>query len=367
VQASRIAARAHKAIEEATREIEQQLAYGRANDSVLRPRREPSGGTADGILRAEVVDRSWGDAAADADRRVADARPPLRTQPHGAHGFGDGILAGGDGAGSALIEAAHALEVQLCDAGVDVEVARSIVGTVIAHRRPFSASSDLRELARDLVAELMRVEPGWAPVGRTHRIAVVGPSGAGKSSVVAKLAEGWRRMAGFDVGVISIQPRNDDGTPPDRSGDPLLRVRDLDVRFVADAEQMTVVLERLSQCDVVLIDTPSSAYLDRASFAQVGACLAAAGVDEVHAVVPLATRVREAESVVEHFRPLGVNRLVVTKLDESRYAGQLLNFGFRFGMPIPFVTDGQRVPEDIRVASAREIAALIVPHTSQEM
>jgi flagellar biosynthesis protein FlhF len=113
-----------------------------------------------------------------------------------------------------------------------------------------------------------------------------------------------------------------------------------------------------------MIDTPSAAYLDHTSMQITAACLAVARVDETHVVVPLATSVREAESVIRHFQPLHVNRLAVTKLDESRYAGQLLNFGFRFGLPITFLSDGPQIPEDLRAASAREIAELIVPpHT----
>ena len=78
-------------------------------------------------------------------------------------------------------------------------------------------------------------------------------------------------------------------------------------------------------------------------------------------VVPLATSGREAQSLVDAFRPIGANRLLVSKIDETRFIGQLVNFGFRLGLPMTFMSDGPQIPDDLCAVSARDIAERVLP------
>ena len=94
--------------------------------------------------------------------------------------------------------------------------------------------------------------------------------------------------------------------------------------------------------------------------------LSYANVSDVHAVVPMSTSPREARSVVSRFDLLSVHRLIVSKMDESAYVGQLLNFCFRLNLPISYLADGPAVPADIRAASAREMAETILPTNTEE-
>jgi flagellar biosynthesis protein FlhF len=52
---------------------------------------------------------------------------------------------------------------------------------------------------------------------------------------------------------------------------------------------------------------------------------------------------------------VGVAGAIVTKLDEARRAGAALDCAMRHKLPLAFVTDGQRVPEDIRLPVAAEL------------
>lgn len=358
-------ARAHQALADAASEIRQQLGLAedaplpssaastsfsaRVSDATMSvgvPLRSASPQLGTSISPSEPVSRGFSHSGGASLHNVG--RPSI-------HGPSPQLLA-------ELSEAARALQHYLCVTGVNAEVAQSVVGTVIEHRRPFSPDGDLRTLVRDVIAETVRCSTGWSHAGRTHKVAFVGPSGAGKSTTVAKLAEGYMRGSGYRVGVISISVAAESNAASHSiAADPLLRRPNLDVRFVSSPEQMKAAVDHMHECDLIMIDTPSTAYLDQWAMQITAACLAVARVDETHVVVPLATSVREAESVIRHFQPLHVNRLAVTKLDESRYAGQLLNFGFRFGLPITFLSDGPQIPEDLRAASAREIAELIVP------
>jgi flagellar biosynthesis GTPase FlhF len=395
-QARELAVRAHEAIAAATHEIERQVASSAA--------RQPGQATnvasimaattvrevRDEVLRAQVHEGQMiqgepvavnGDDMASAvaardlpapdtarDALLMDPPPPPAPRParpvlHPP--TWSGVTATAPAPRRDLPPTAREVHDLLAGAGVDSDVAEALIHQLVIHRLPFVGARDLRDVVRELVTETLRVDTGWPAIGRTHRVAIVGASGSGTSSVVAKLAEGYI-STGLSVGVVSIIAGTSRTAIAAQANDPLVRRGTLDVRFAADPEQMIAAMEYHDHCDVVLVDCPSSSYLDAAAYATVARCLGSVRIDDVQAVVPLAVSVREAESVIDHFRPLGVRHLVVSKLDESRYAGQLLNFGFRFGLPITFLTDGPRIPEDIRAASAPEIAALIVPHHQHE-
>ncbi|MCW2924618.1 MAG: flhF, partial [Thermoleophilia bacterium] len=241
--------------------------------------------------------------------------------------------------------------------GVDDDVVEALVDTAVRHRRPFGGEQDIDALMREMVEETVDVRTGFPRLGRAYRAALVGASSSGKTTTVAKLAHGYR-AAGLQVGIVSIVS-NDPGAA--LAADNRFKGLDVDVQYAATPDQALHAAETLSAHDLILVDTPGSAYLDAGTFAQVEACLAALGVDDVHVVLPLATSSREARALVDAFRPLGANRMIVSRIDESRYIGQLLNFGFRLGLPMTFLSDGPRTNSDLRAASARDVANRILP------
>ena len=111
---------------------------------------------------------------------------------------------------------------------------------------------------------------------------------------------------------------------------------------------------------MVLVDTPASTYLDAPTFERVQACLQAIDVDAVHVVMPLVTSTREARAIVDAFEPMGADRIVVSRIDEGRYIGEILNLCWRLQMPMTFLSEGPAPSGDVRAASAREIADRIL-------
>ena len=55
---------------------------------------------------------------------------------------------------------------------------------------------------------------------------------------------------------------------------------------------------------------------------------------------------------IRHFRQIPLTACIFTKLDECLGLGEILSVAIQNALPIGYLTDGQRVPEDIRVASA---------------
>jgi len=64
-------------------------------------------------------------------------------------------------------------------------------------------------------------------------------------------------------------------------------------------------------------------------------------------------------SVIERLAVLRPTKLDVTKLDEAMELGSIVAAQVWSGLPLAYFTTGQRVPEDIEVASAARLAALL--------
>lgn len=310
--------------------------------------------------RTAPVQRRDGDDIADALDAAVElidlkAMAALRNAMHASRRLGEQSAAA---AASTEVELdVTRVTEQMARAGVDDDVVAALVDTAIRHRRPFGGEQDIDVLLRSLVEESIDVRTGFPRLGRAYRMALVGATSCGKTTIAAKLAHGYH-ATGMQVGIISIV-----APQPGLAvvGDGMFQQLDVDVRYAATPDQAMHAVDSLAAHDLVIVDTPGAAYLDAATFEQVRSCLDAIGVDDVHVVLPLATSSRESRSLIDAFRPIGANRLVVSRIDESRYVGQLLNFGFRLGMPMTYLSEGPRTTADLRAASAREIAARILP------
>ena len=61
------------------------------------------------------------------------------------------------------------------------------------------------------------------------------------------------------------------------------------------------------------------------------------------------------------FREVGVNRVTLTKLDETRFYGGLLNAPMRVGRPLAYIADGPGMPDAIAVADPRLVSEFLLP------
>lgn len=246
---------------------------------------------------------------------------------------------------------------RMLQSGVDSDIVTSIVDTAVRHRLPFGGEQDASLVVRGLVEETIEVRSGFPLLERVYRMAFVGAAHAGRTSMVTKVASRYA-LTGMRVGILSIVAI-EPGAPiiAERAFEDLTGV---DVRYAATTGQALDAIDAFTEYDLVLVDTPGSAYLDPAVFDQVRSSLLAIGIDDVHVVLPLATSSREARSIVDAFRMLGANRLAVTRLDECRHVGEILNLCFRLGLPITFLSEGPHVPNDLRAADARHITDRIL-------
>lgn len=89
----------------------------------------------------------------------------------------------------------------------------------------------------------------------------------------------------------------------------------------------------------------------------------AAAPAEVHLVISATTKSADLLPIVGKFSLVPINRFLVTKLDETRTHGMILNLASNFSIPISYLSTGQNVPNDIEEATPERLADLVMGGT----
>jgi flagellar biosynthesis protein FlhF len=231
------------------------------------------------------------------------------------------------------------------DSGADTMAPDSPQTGMWQHAAGLSISRRSRDDARNNPV----AEPFYRDLTQPKTIALVGPSGVGKSTTVAKLAWHCRTVENKRVGLISL----------DRfrlSANAMLarvaRIMNLSLTIVHDAGHLQSAVNQLVDVDVILIDTPGMTSMDQSMMDDVGALLRLAKPDEIHLVASATVRDDVFAAAVDTFSTLGVNRLLLTHMDEYPGDPSMVTRLKHVHMPASFYAYGVDLPGGLEEVSA---------------
>jgi flagellar biosynthesis protein FlhF len=183
--------------------------------------------------------------------------------------------------------------------------------------------------------------------------ALVGPTGAGKTTTIAKLAARWCLLHGNrDLALVS--------TDAYRIGarEQLMtyaRILDAPMHTANSGKQLALLLERLSEKKLILIDTAGMGPRDARLADQLAALKLGAADAKVLLALPAQAESQALEQIVRAYAPAKPSACIITKIDEASSLGGVLSVAIRHQLKIAYVCDGQKVPEDMHAAQQRRI------------
>jgi flagellar biosynthesis protein FlhF len=230
--------------------------------------------------------------------------------------------------------------------GVDAVLARQL-----AHEVPPDLGSQeaLRALVRRFGERLPLAE--WDMADQGGVFAMVGPTGVGKTTTIAKIAA--RFVLRHSVGELGLVSTDTYRIGARQQLANFARILRAPMQVAESSDELRRVLDSFASKKLVLIDTAGMSQRD-VRLANQFATLKVEG-HQVRTVLALSAGadrgcLAEALNVFQSASP---EALIITKLDEAAALGGVLSLAIRAGLPIAYLSDGQRVPEDLHLAAPK--------------
>jgi flagellar biosynthesis protein FlhF len=232
---------------------------------------------------------------------------------------------------------------ELLEAGFSAVLARRLAESVDADATPKSA----REAVRDALARELRAMSSDADIiDQGGVFALVGPTGVGKTTTTAKLAARCVVRHGADkLALITTDGYRIGAQEQLRIYGRILGVPVFSVRDAADLRQ---TLAELRGKHMVLIDTMGMSQRDR-MVAEQAAMLMGAGNVRRLLLLNATCRGDTLDDVVRAYRGPDLAGCILTKVDEAASLAPALGAAVSNELDVYYVTNGQRVPEDIHL------------------
>ncbi|HYR85240.1 MAG TPA: flagellar biosynthesis protein FlhF [Terriglobia bacterium] len=272
---------------------------------------------------------------------ISDLKKSLRSLSHAlpskTQDFGGGLFA------------------EMITSGISQELADHLI-TTAAKGKP--TPSELRDRVRRLLSDQLVVVPPAELNAKARIVSVfVGPTGVGKTTTIAKIAGHASVRLKKKVALISTDMFRVGGQEQlSRFGELL----GIPAYGCADISTLKSVVASLDDRDLVLIDTAGSSPSDLSRLSKLENVISSAGA-KVHLVMSATTRSEDIAKIVSRFGRFSPASAIITKIDETDAKGSFVGDLLRNELVVSYLTNGQRVPEDLLIPSAPELARFVLP------
>lgn len=195
-------------------------------------------------------------------------------------------------------------------------------------------------------------------IERGGMIAFVGPTGVGKTTTIGKLAA--RYVLKYGSSSLALVTTDTFRIAAHEQLRTFGRILDVPVRVVDATNSLDDVLHSLRNKRLVLIDTAGLNAQEPHSEAQLEMLEGVSLRLKKLLVVSCSSQRRVVEQAYNAYKRLGLNGCVLSKMDESGSLGEAISLIVEKGLPVTYVTDGQRIPDDIDVAKKSELVSRAV-------
>ncbi len=189
-------------------------------------------------------------------------------------------------------------------------------------------------------------------------VAFVGATGVGKSTLVAKLAARWvLRHGPRDLVLISADSVRMGAQDQIQN---LGRLLGVPTYSIDQINELGAVLNTVSRHRLVLIDTAGFSQRDARLSAELALLATSHPQLETSLVVSASSQAGTLEETFLRFAAAAPKSCVLTKVDEATSLGGSISALTRHAVPLAYMSEGQRIPEDLSPARAHQLVARAV-------
>ncbi len=206
----------------------------------------------------------------------------------------------------------------------------------------------------DWIGESVKLYKDDGFQARPRVMVLVGPTGVGKTTTIAKLAAAYG-LGGAGSRPLSVRMITIDNyrIAARQQIETYGNIMGIPVSCVETYDDLRKTIALYAQdVDLILVDTIGKSPRDVVKLAEMKQLLEACGSSaDVHLALAATTKSSDMREILQQFEPFGYRSVIVTKLDETIRVGNVVSALTERGKCVSYITDGQRVPQDIARAS----------------
>lgn len=183
-------------------------------------------------------------------------------------------------------------------------------------------------------------------------VMLVGGTGVGKTTMIAKLSARYRYMLerGYTIGFLNLD--NFKIGAFDQLGH-FAEVMEIEHLHIESLEAFMKGMKALAKHDIIFVDTTGMSPYDTQKFIRIVEFMQSDIQKklEVNLVLPATIKYEDMDDIYKNFSFLNLHSVIISKFDETKHLGALLNFMLLYQVPMSYFSIGQKVPEDVIEAS----------------
>ena len=198
----------------------------------------------------------------------------------------------------------------------------------------------------------IRTEPNRQTIA-----ALIGPTGVGKTTTVAKLASEQMLKFRRKVGLITVDTFRIAAVEQLKV---YAKIMGVPITVVGSKQELRRAIQDFAECDAIFVDTGGRSQRDGLQMSEIYRMFGGDDPIDVYLTMSVTTKDSDQSEITRRFGQIPLAGVMYTKLDESTTFGSMFNHSIRFKTPVAYLTTGQKVPEDIEVATKERLVDLLL-------
>ncbi len=263
---------------------------------------------------------------------------------------------------SKLLQLNHPVLIQLGERLIELGVTEPLVERIVTSLNP---QENFTKLWQQCLTGFTKKIPilGAQLIEEGGVVALVGPTGVGKTTTIVKLAARYVKLHGAEqLGLMTMDSYRIAAHDQLATYGKILGVP---VNLVQNSDDLSAMLHKLRHKRLILIDTAGMSQRDPKINEQLQQLQQADREIKTCLVLASNIQTQALNEIIQRYRTTELSGCILTKLDESGALGEVISKVILQNLAIAYVTQGQRVPEDIQVATSESLVILLQQEITQ--
>src|SRR5690606_19114978 len=185
-----------------------------------------------------------------------------------------------------------------------------------------------------------------------------GPTGVGKTTTIAKIAANSLLKEKKSVAFITADTYRIAAIEQLKT---YAKILDVPLEVIYSTDDYKKALVKFANYERIFVDTAGRNFRQDHFVEELRELITTPRVpSQTFLVLALTAKATDIEDIYQQFKPLGIEQVIFTKLDETETYGSILNSAAKEKVGISYMTNGQNVPDDLLTPNENILSDLLL-------